>query len=42
MSANWMAKNGAMGDELMIYWDNPPLGIGNLEADGMGMGFCRT
>ena len=43
MSANWLAKKGAMGSECLLYWDTPPLGIGNpLEADAIGMGFCRS
>ena len=41
MSADWLAKKkGAMGDESLVYWDEPPLGIGNLLlADSMGVCF---
>ena len=45
MSADWLARQGAMGSESLVYGDNPPQGMRNVllnDATGIECVFGKT
>ena len=42
MCAGWLAKQEALGRDSLVYWDNPPQGMGKvLLADAKGTEYSR-